>query len=199
MVAKLGIVSLALGCCALVAGAGGANAGMKVQTKHYSIAGSTGLQLYASMVKRGPRHGFTSRAIAQTAYTVEWDAEVQSVAGSCRVVAARPTVSITYTYPKLAGAVSPGLQKRWNRFMAGVRKHEEKHGRIARQMVDEAVRSVRGLKMAGDPNCRKTRAEIKRRAKQTYTRYEAQQVLFDKVEHKDGGAIDRLILGLIKG
>lgn len=199
MVLAVAKITLALGCLALCATAANAGERVKVNTKFYSINGATGAQLYSSMVKRGPRHGLTSRAIAQTAYQVNWDAEVQPLAnGTCRVVNAKPAISITYTYPKPAERLTAGVQRRWSRFMAEVRKHEEIHGRIARQMVAEAVREIRGLKYADDGSCKKTRREMKRRADAVYAKYEAKQIAFDKAEHRDSGNIDRLILGLIK-
>lgn len=190
--------SVATCCLGLALGTASAADRVSIKTKYYTVSGSTGLQLYASMVKRGPKQGFTSRAIAQTAYTVNWNAEVKPSGGGCRVVSAVPKLSITYTYPKPAGPVSPALQRRWTRFMAGVRIHEEKHGRLAREMVDVAVRSVRGLKMANDPSCSKLRADIKRRARAIYDDYETRQEKFDAVEHKDGSNIDRLIGALVK-
>ncbi len=55
---------------------------LEVRTKTYAISGKNGVELYQSMVRRGPRHGFLSRAIAQTSYTVEWQAEVVSQVAS---------------------------------------------------------------------------------------------------------------------
>src|ERR1044071_4445926 len=72
---------------------------VEVRTKTYAISGKNGVELYQSMVRRGPRHGFLSRAIAQTSYTVEWEAEVVSQGSVCRVVKAQPVLSLTYTYP----------------------------------------------------------------------------------------------------
>jgi predicted secreted Zn-dependent protease len=65
-------------------------------------------------------------------------------------------------------------------------------------MVDVAARSVRGLKIANDRTCFKTRREMKRLANAAYAEYEARQTTFDRNEHKDGGNIDRQILALIK-
>ena len=191
-------VSAAIACVALSPSASHAAGGVTSKTTYYSIPGANGMQLYLSMVKRGPRHGLLSRAIAQTSYRVAWDAQVEWANGVCRVTSARPTLSITYAYPKPTERISPQVKARWNRFMAGVRRHEETHGRLARQMVDAAYKSVRGLKIAGDTSCRKTQREMKRRANATYALYEARQVRFDEVEHRDGGNIDRLILALIK-
>jgi predicted secreted Zn-dependent protease len=172
---------------------------VKVSTKTYAIAGADGAELYQSMVRRGPRHGFVSRAIAQTSYTVEWQAEVVSVGRACRVVRALPILSITYTYPQPSRPLSPTMSRRWQRFMAGVRKHEQRHGSIAREMVRAAEAAVKGLKIDNDPSCRKTRVEVKKRADKVYAGYEARQLKFDAREHRDGGNIDKLILSLVKG
>jgi predicted secreted Zn-dependent protease len=172
---------------------------VQVKTRTYAISGKTGAELYQAMVRQGPRHGFVSRAIAQTSYTVEWQAEVVSQGSGCRVVRARPVLSITYTYPQPSRTMSADLSRRWQRFMAGVKKHEQKHGAIAREMVRAAEASVKGLKVPDDPACRKTRVEVKQRADKIYAAYEARQLKFDAREHRDGGNIDRLILGLVKG
>ncbi|MGE0283178.1 MAG: DUF922 domain-containing protein [Rhizobiaceae bacterium] len=172
---------------------------VKVNTKTYTIAGANGAELYQSMVRRGPRHGFVSRAIAQTSYTVEWQAEVVAAGRSCRVVRALPILSITYTYPQPSRPLSSAMSRRWQRFMAGVKKHEQRHGSIAREMVRAAETAVKGLKMDNDPGCRKTRVEVKKRADKIYAGYEARQLKFDAAEHRDGGNIDKLILSLVKG
>lgn len=171
---------------------------VSIKTKTYSISGKTGAELYASMVRYGPRHGLLSRAIAQTSYKVDWDAKLVADAGVCRVAAAKPTLALTYAYPKPSSDLSPVVRQRWAKFMVGVRKHEETHGRLARQMVAAAALSVKDLQTAGDPTCRKTRAEVKRRASKVYALYEAKQIQFDKAEHRDRGNIDGLIRSLIK-
>lgn len=177
----------------------GAAERVKIKTQNYAISGKSGAELYASMVRHGPRHGFLSRAIAQTSYTVEWQAEVVSKGGTCRVMQARPVLSITYTYPQPSRTMSPEMARRWSKFMAGVKRHEQTHGSIAREMVRAAEVAVKGLKVSDDPSCRKTRMEVKRRADAIYAAYEARQIKFDAREHRDRGNIDRLILSLVKG
>lgn len=82
--------------------------------------------------------------------------------------------------------------------MAGVRKHEQRHGRYAVRMVNAAERSLSGMKTANDPNCRKLGAEIKRRVSSVYETYEAKQIVFDRREHRENGNIHRLIKRLMK-
>lgn len=193
-IAWTGVLAAAL-CIGAV---GTASAGVKVSVKKasYEITGRTGGALLQAMDNRGPKHGFLTRAIAQTRYSVGWNITWAENNGSCRVKNADALLSITYTYPAVKGAISPQLRKRWTRFMGGVRKHEETHGRIAREMVMAAERSVSRLAIANDRGCRKVQAEVKRRVTAVYGKYEKRQILFDKMEHGSGGAVERLILGL---
>ena len=59
-------------------------------------------------------------------------------------------------------------------------------------------RSIRGLKVADDPLCYKTRREARRRIKDAYAVYEAKQNAFDAREHRNGGHVEHLIIALIK-
>jgi predicted secreted Zn-dependent protease len=191
-------------CAALLACAAGfcltapANAGTTVKTKivNYTIKGTTGAALLEAMDSKGPRRGFTTRAIAQTAYTVGWDLDTYEKAGRCRVSVADAVLNITFNYPELGNALPPDVNRRWQHFMSGVRKHEQHHAQLARAMVSAAEQAVRSTSFDNDPGCRKTQAEIKRRIAKTYAIYEAKQVEFDRVEHSEGGNVDHLVSGL---
>jgi predicted secreted Zn-dependent protease len=189
---------LATGFCAVSAST--ASAGVKVSIKKasYEITGKTGLALIEAMDRRGPKHGLLTRAIAQTKYTVGWEILWSENKGICRVKKADAVLSITYTYPLVRGTIPPELNKRWARFVKGVRKHEETHGRIARQMVVEAERSVAGLAIPNDIGCRRASADAKKRVNAIYARYEKQQMLFDRREHGSGGNVERLIVALAR-
>src|SRR5690606_15080569 len=114
------------------------------KTRSYEVAGSTGAALLAAMDRRGPKHGFLARAIAQTRYSVAWTIECGETRTACRVTKIDGKLDITYTYPSARG-LPPALQGRWTRFLAGVKKHEEAHGDIARQMVGAVEKSVARL------------------------------------------------------
>lgn len=169
-----------------------------VQTRTYDITGTTGLALMEAMDRKGPKHGFMTRAIAQTGYTVDWDLDAGQDNGVCHLRRANGTLNLFYTFPRVALTTTPALQKRWTRFFAGVRAHEETHGRIARQMMRATERSIRSLKLADDPLCDKTRREARRRIKATYAAYEVKQIAFDAHEHRDGGHVEHLVTALIK-
>ena len=183
-----------------LAAAASASAGPKilVTTKTYPVAGDDGAALVKAMDRTGPRQGFMTRAIAQTSYTVDWDLQVARTKDACRLARAEPTLHVNYIFPR-ADNLPPALAKRWKRFMAGVRKHEKTHGRIAAEMVRAAARSVSGLTYAQDPACDRTRREAWRRIDAIYAKYEARQVAFDGREHAAGGQVEKLVDTLTAG
>ena len=195
--AAWGLLLMAGMCAGAV---GEANAGVKVtvKTADYVIVGKTGEVLLAAMDRRGPKHGLLTRAIAQTRYSVAWKMQWGETRTACRVKRADATLAITYTYPRIDGPVSAGLQRKWKKFMSGVVKHEEMHGLIARAMVNEAERSISKLTIRNDPGCRKSRKEVKRRIDAAYAKYEKRQVTFDDKEHRAGGPVEGLIVALTR-
>jgi predicted secreted Zn-dependent protease len=184
--------------CALAAGPAAADVKLRTAVKAYGVRGATGGDLVDQMNRYGPRHGLLTRAIAQTKYTVSWDITWRKSATQCRVQSADAVLSIDYTYPKLEGRVSPGLERRWTRFMQGVRRHEQTHGRIAVRMVNEAQKAAMGVVGPADAGCRTANGEIKRRVNAIYARYEAEQLGFDTREHRDRGPVEKLVEALAK-
>lgn len=186
---------LIAGMAACLVAPGTAQAGIKVKStiKTYMISGADGEALLAQMDRKGPKHGLLTRAIAQTRYAITWDIAWSSSESGCRVEDASAKVDVTYTYPRVASKLSPAMAARWNAFLRGVRKHEEMHGTIARRMVSAAEKAVLAVSIKKDRNCRKARAEVRRRIDAIYAKYEAQQRRFDDVEHRDGGNVSRLV------
>jgi predicted secreted Zn-dependent protease len=176
-----------------------ASVSVKTKTVTYSISGKNGEALLGAMDRRGPKHGLLTRAIAQTRYVVNWDIDWEERGGACRIAYAAARLSITYSYPAVTSRMSPALERRWRRFMAGVQRHEEMHGRIARQMVNAAEKSVSAIRHRNDRGCRRTQAELKKRVAGIYAKYEARQVQFDNIEHREGGNVERLVEALARG
>ena len=169
-----------------------------IKTKTYDIAGATGAALVEAMDRKGPKHGFMTRAIADTSYSVKWDLSMSRTDGVCRLRQVEGVLDLTYTYPRLASPVSPALERRWKRFFAGVRTHEETHGRIAQSMMRATARSIRDLKLADNWFCTGTRHEARRRINAAYAEYEAKQNAFDAREHRAGGHVEHLVDALVK-
>lgn len=195
---KLAVLACFFAIGALYAPQASAGTKVRVETRTYDVKGASGAALILAMNSKGPKHGFMAHAIAQTAYSASWDLVVIQDNGSCRVRQANGTMTMTYTFPRVASPMTPALRKRWGRFFAGVRAHEETHGRIAREMMRSAERSVAGLRTADDPSCNKTRREARSRLKAVYAAYEAKQNAFDLREHRDGGHVEKLVVALVK-
>jgi predicted secreted Zn-dependent protease len=186
-----------LGACVAVAGEAAAGVEVSEKTRGYEISGKTGEALLAAMDRRGPKHGFLTRAIAQTRYSVSWTIEWAETRAACRVKDIDGKLDITYTYPD-AHELPRGMQRRWARFLAGVKKHEKAHGDMARRMARTVEKTVAKLSIANDPGCRKTRARVKDRMAAIYADYEARQIKFDAREHREGGRVEGLIGALVK-
>lgn len=182
-------------CLVACLGCGAAAAAPKVtvKTTSFDIAGRTGADLLRELDKRGPKHGFLTRAIAQTRYQLNSGAEFKYARGVCSVVRPAVRLDITYIYPRLTGSVPSSLRKRWNAFMAGVKKHEETHGRIARQMAVEAEQALSRLKARDDSGCTRIRSAMKRTVDGIVDKYEMRQRQFDEAEHRDNGPVARLV------
>jgi predicted secreted Zn-dependent protease len=188
-------------CIALVAclAASPALCGVRttVRTETYAIAGNTGEALLDAMDRRGPRHGLLARAMAQTRYKVHWDTDWLKSGSRCRLKSADATLSIVYRYPELARPAPRKLERRWKAFLAGVRQHEETHGRLAHRMVLVAHRSVSRLARKDDL-CIRSKRQFERIIDAVYAKYEARQARFDDLEHGEGGNVDRLLFMLTR-
>ena len=184
------------GACVAVAGEAAAGVKVSERTRGYEIAGKTGAALLAAMDRRGPKHGFLTRAIAQTRYSVSWTIEWGETRTACRVKSIDGKLDVTYTYPD-ARELPRGMERRWASFLAGVRKHEKAHGDTARQMAKAVEKSVARVSIKNDPGCRKARAEVKGRMAAIYADYEARQIKFDAREHREGGPVEGLIDRLV--
>lgn len=193
---------LACSCCllALLGLTAPSQAGPKVSSKTttFAISGASGERILSELERKGPKHGFTSRAIAQTRYTMNSEADWKHADGICAVTRPAVRLDITYIYPRVTGDVPGPLRSRWQRFMAGITKHEEHHGRLAREMAVEADRAISGLKVRDGKSCGRLRAEMKRVVAAVVDRYEARQRQFDVVEHRSGGNVEGLVRSLLK-
>ncbi|MDH6230041.1 putative secreted Zn-dependent protease [Mesorhizobium soli] len=191
----VGITLIALVCG--FAGVANADSKVVVKTTTYPVTGNSGREIMRSMFSGGPTQGLQARAMAATRYDVKWDMDWDKNGGTCRLKGARATLFLTYNFPKLASRVSPDLQSRWTKFMAGVRTHEQHHGQLAQDMVKAAESSVVGMTNANDPGCTRTQNEARRHISSIYAQYEARQRAFDAKEHQRGGNVDALVAGLV--
>ncbi|PWK75709.1 DUF922 domain-containing protein [Aminobacter sp. AP02] len=168
------------------------------QVKTYAISGSSAAELYASIGERGPKAGM-GRAIAHTNFKLTWQRKYEPQGGACTLVSAKPKLIITYTLPQPTGRLPAELQKRWDVFYEGVRRHELVHGQMIKEMVATIERTTIGVSAASDPNCKKVRQEIIKPLSEASLAQREKSRDFDRVELGDGGNVHRLILGFVNG
>lgn len=170
------------------------------QVKSYSVSGSSGAELYASIGQNGPVISGDRRAIAHTSFKLTWRRDYQPRAGGgCVLASAQPKLIITYVLPKPRGKLPSQVAAGWKRFHDGLAAHERVHGDYIVEMV-RAIEAVSvGLSVPDDPRCEKVRAQLQTHLKQLSDRQRQQGRDFDRVEMGEGGAVQRLVLDLVNG
>jgi len=174
-----------------------ANAKTTETTKYYNVTGKTGMELFRDMNRRGPKHGFLTKAIAQTQFKPDVRGQIVFQDGICRTKNARYAMQITYVYPKVTGKLDPRLAARWRTFLAAVVRHEQAHGRLGRKLVDDINRTMRNFKMADRQSCRKADAALTKQVNAMVVAYNKSQRDFDKREHRPGGPVEKSTMALI--
>ena len=191
--AKLGVVFGAVVLASTIA----ARADVSVKTKYYDIKGKTGLELFYDMNRKGPRHGFLTKAIAQTQFKTDIKGDLVHSNGVCRTKGAEMVMQITYVYPRPVDKLDSSLARRWKKFQASNIVHEETHGRLAKKMVADVNRTMRGFKLADGQSCRKANAMLMKDLSRIIVAYNKSQVDFDKREHRDNGPVEKSVLALV--
>lgn len=192
-------LSALVAVAALAVGLGSAAAAPRVteKTEYYEISGKTGIELFYDMNRKGPRHGFLTKAIAQTRFNQEFLGEIVHSRGRCRTVGGGFRLDVTYIYPKPRDRLSGDLARRWKAFQAHNIAHEKMHGRIARDMARDLDRLVRRFSEPDREDCRRAATKMRRDASRIMERYTRLQKEFDAREHRAGGPVDRSVLVLI--
>lgn len=191
--ARLGVLFGAV----LLASTVAARADVSIKTKYYDIKGKTGLELFYDMNRKGPRHGFLTKAIAQTQFKTDIKGDLVHSNGVCRTRGAEMAMQITYVYPRPVDKLDPALARRWKKFQASNIVHEETHGRLAKKMVADVNRAMRGFKLADGQSCRKANAKLMKDLSRIIVAYNKSQVDFDKREHRDNGPVEKSVLALV--
>ncbi|MGV3551192.1 DUF922 domain-containing Zn-dependent protease [Rhizobium sp.] len=169
------------------------------QEQLYTVKGSTGPALYASIGERGPQIGGLVRTIAVTNFRLTWRRDYQPRNGGCVLASARPKLILTYTLPKPSARLSGTVKANWDTFIAGVREHEKVHGQMIIDMVHEIERISVGLTVENDPGCKKIRQELTGKLAAISQEQRRKSREFDQVELGNGGNIHQLILRLVNG
>jgi predicted secreted Zn-dependent protease len=167
--------------------------------EHYRVSGKTGIELYRSIGENGPRVGPAS-VVAYTDFKLLWSRDYRPQPdGSCTLVSARPSLTITYRLPKASGDIPGATKPLWDKFVKGVTLHEKVHGDIIVDMVKAIEKLSVSLSAPGDPECKKVRAELQSRLGPLSQEQRARSREFDRVEMSNGGNVHQLVLDLVNG
>lgn len=191
------LVSLAVASL-LVAGTAQAGPRVTTRTEYYAIRGDTGLELIGQMDRKGPRHGFLRKAVAQTRYTAKPRGKLAYRDGVCRIANAKVEISITVVYPRVTNPLRGKLKRRWALFMKDTVRHERHHIRIARQMAVALDRAIRRFAIRDHPGCYAAKRQYRRAINAIYDEYNRRQEDFDSREHRKGGPVEKSFILLAK-
>ncbi|KAB0540417.1 putative secreted Zn-dependent protease [Pseudochrobactrum saccharolyticum] len=169
----------------------------KVET--YTVSGTTGPELYASIGQKGPQISKNRRTIAHTNFTLLWSRKYKTDDGNCTLVSAKPKLTITYTLPKPAQKLPPETAALWATFYAGIEKHEHIHGDYIKEMVQKIETATVGMSVANDPKCTKFKTELNKVLSELFQEQRQRGRDFDRSDMAQGGNIHQLILGLVNG
>ncbi|HRP79546.1 MAG TPA: DUF922 domain-containing protein [Aquamicrobium sp.] len=184
-----------------VAMPGLAHAGWKPveRVEHYTVSGRSGLELYRSIGENGPVIG-VGRAIAYTDFKLLWSRDYRPQSdGSCKLVTARPSLTITYRLPKAPENLPEATRRAWKTFLDGIAAHEKVHGDIIVDMVRQIEAVSVGLSAPADPGCKKVRAALQSRLGPLSQAQRRKSRDFDRDEMRNGGNVHQLIRALVEG
>lgn len=167
--------------------------------ENYRVSGQSGLELYRSIGEHGPKVG-VGRVIAYTDFKLLWSRDYRPQPdGSCTLVSAKPSLTITYRLPKASGDMPAATKRAWESFVDGVIRHEKVHGEMIVDLV-KAIEDVSiGLSAPKDPDCNKVRAALQSRLGPLSQEQRRRSREFDQVEMRDGGNVHKLVLTLVNG
>lgn len=115
---------------ALASAPGHADVKSTVNTAYYSVSGQNALEIYRSLVTRGPHVGDTLAYATTTARTEQ--KALFRTGRTCSFAAYRLSVSFSTKLPRLASeaALAGGDRERWRSFATFVQRHEATHRTI---------------------------------------------------------------------
>ncbi|MCB1381766.1 MAG: DUF922 domain-containing protein [Notoacmeibacter sp.] len=175
-----------------------AGARTSIKTAYYSISGKTGMDLFRDMNRKGPRHAFMKKAMAQTQYRTTPRGKMAWSNGVCSVKGGGYTLDLTYVYPKPATRLSGRLAANWRAFMADTYRHEKVHGRMAIEMANKLDGTLRRFSMKDGRTCGRALSRLTAQVNAIYADYKARQIAFDAAEHRQGGKVEKSVLLLVK-
>ena len=193
---------LLLGGLAFGGGTAEARVIIKERTKHYNVSGNIGARIYKSMLRRGPRVKGLRHVLALT--EVKWKVgkpEIKIRGRHCTVRDVDIKVTITYTFPRWTGRkkASKKMRALWDRYYAALKKHENRHGKIYKQLTYAYEKEIKRARGRVSRECDDFGKKAMKRLDRLRQSYDAKQAAFDRREMRRTSRITKLEQALVAG
>ena len=113
---------------------------------YYTVGGGTAVEIYNSMLRKGPKVN-GAKAYAATSATTTQDGKLLQ-GKSCEVQDYRLKLDFVVKLPKIKNekALPAGDRARWRQFLAFLKTHEETHRKIWLDCAADLERQVKSIK-----------------------------------------------------
>ena len=168
-----------------------AKVSVKERTKHYTVSGNSGAEIFESMVKRGPKlSGFRRKALASAEIEfVPRNVKVAQRKGRCVITSVEIRVLVQYTLPKWRQTkqASRNTRSAWKNFSKTAVWHEKQHTRIAKDHAKKIEQLLRSLRPSIRRNCNPQSFKLRSRLRSLNRQHERRQAAFDRKDLGKGG------------
>ena len=172
------------------------------KVKFYNVTGSTGVNIYKSMLKNGPDHGGNKRdVLASTSFKFNFKNDAFTVKRNrCVLTDLDIIVDVTYTYPKWKGSKNASKETRaaWKAFEQTAIRHEKEHVKITKKFANDYEKLLRKSRRKASTECEKESAGEKFRASFAIRKHERLHRQFDKRDLGKRGKGYKALLNLVR-
>lgn len=151
---------------------------LNVETKHYSLTGTTKQEIMRNMQRHSPYKKGTSFVPAYTGTDMKFRYTLEKRGDRCSMKEATVHLDLTYMYPRLAQHQSSAIRWWWRDIIKAYTFHEEIHGDIAIRWAHELDRVLRSLK---NLPCSSAQDIVKAKARQVYEAMRDEQEAYDSI------------------
>ena len=148
--------------------------------QYHDVTGNTEAELIASLKRVAYADPTGDRfAAANTRWRLRWNLSVQPDKSGCRLLSATAELDVEMNLPRWNAPedARPDLVRRWDKFAAAVRKHEDGHRDIAIDAVREVADRLQNVTTGRD--CAALRKSLGRIAEATVREYRDKEDSYD--------------------
>ena len=150
---------------------------------YFNLYGKTAEDLDREIAKRGPKLQLTgTRHPGSTTMNFGLKTKISNDGAFCTLERALVTLDLKLTLPrwKGRGRATQDMGIMWDTLSSDIKRHEERHGLIARSYAIDLERTLENLPR--DRDCKRLQAKAESLAKQLLKEHADAQAQFDKVE-----------------